>query len=594
MDPDSEAGVETDVAELGDDRVEPTILKASTLLESLPGVGLKDLLRELLGRVDEIDADQERLRLLLDAVIVLSSDLTLGGLLERIVAVAAELSDARYVALGVLGAGSDRRLQQFITHGVSEQQRAAIGDLPLGRGLLGEVIDTARPLRLHDLQQHSSSFGFPANHPPMRTFLGVPIRVRDRVFGNLYLTERSDGKDFTERDQAVVVALAAAAGVVIENAQLYEEGIRRERWLAATAEVAALLAGSGDPGHALQVVADRAREIADADIATVSLRRSDAEIDVRVVSGAPLSSLPHDPLPMTGSLVGQVMSSGKSVVVDDVARDPRTSASTEDLEGWPVIGSALLLPLRTTEGVEGVLTLVWSVDHELAFRAVDVALPQQFAEQAALALRVARARADQERLVVFEDRDRIARDLHDLVIQRLFAIGLSLESTARMLTDRQEAAARVSSAVDDLDATIKDIRRSIFALSTVDATDIRSMTLDLVERATSSLGFRPDVRFVGPVNSSVTPAVATQLTAVLGEALSNMVKHAHATRATVTLEAGSHIVLTVADDGVGIPEDAHLSGLRNMRERAVALGGSCGVDSPEEGGTTVTWEVPAA
>jgi signal transduction histidine kinase len=586
--------VDGEIAGTGDEAVEPRLLRASTLLQSLPGVGLKDLLRELLGRVDEIEADQQRLRLLLDAVIVLSSDLTLDGLLERVVAVAAELSDARYVALGVLGPGPDRRLQQFITHGLSEQERARIGELPQGRGLLGELIDTPRPLRLHDLKEHPSSFGFPAEHPPMRSFLGVPLRVRDRVFGNLYLTERSDGQDFTERDEAVVVALAAAAGVVIENAQLYEEGIRRERWLAATAEVAALLAGSGDPGHALQLVADRAREIADADVATVALRRSNSEIGVRVVSGAPLESLPSEPLPMGDSLVGQVMRTGEAMVVDDVTRESRGSSHTIDLEGWPVMGPALLLPLRTTEGIEGVLSLVWSAGREVAFRAVDAALPQQFAEQAALALRVARGRADQERLVVFEDRDRIARDLHDLVIQRLFAIGLSLESTARLLADRRDVAERVSSAVDDLDATIKDIRRSIFALSTVDAADVRSITLELVDRAAPSLGFRPDVRFVGPVNSSVTPAVATHLTAVLGEALSNMVKHAQARHAKVTLEAGMDVALTVTDDGVGIPDSVHMSGLRNMQERADELGGSCTVESAKDVGTTVVWTVPTA
>ncbi|NUS53199.1 MAG: GAF domain-containing protein, partial [Nocardioidaceae bacterium] len=205
--------------------------------DPLASARLDDLLRAVLGRVDQVVDDQRRLRLLLDAVVTIAADLSLDSVLSRIVEVAAELSGARYVALGVLGSGPERRLRAFVTYGVDADRRARIGDLPRGHGLLGLIIDRPEPLRLHDIAEHPASYGFPPHHPPMRSFLGVPVRIRDQVFGNLYLTEKSGDGDFTEADEAIVVALAAAAGVVVENARLYEEAARREQWLHATAEL---------------------------------------------------------------------------------------------------------------------------------------------------------------------------------------------------------------------------------------------------------------------------------------------------------------------------------------------------------------------
>jgi signal transduction histidine kinase len=558
------------------------------------GAGLDDLLREL-QRAEDVVADQHRLRLLLDAVVGLAADLTLDGVLTRIVKIACDLSGARYAAIGVLGGGdgSERRLQAFVTNGLTQQERDVIGDLPRGRGLLGQIIDQPEPLRLHDIAAHEASYGFPEGHPPMRSFLGVPVRLRDRVFGNLYLTEKAGGEDFTERDEAMVVALAAAAGVVIENARLYEEAARRERWLTATADITRLLSGSYEPRTALEVVAERAREVANADVACVLLRRSDEELELTVVSGAPTDAVPLT-IRIDDSLAGHVVSTGEPLVVSDVEQDPRTAEELRGLTAWPTLGPVILVPLRTTDGVEGALTLAWARDNELRFLDVDVSLPQQFAEQAALALQVARGRADQERLVVYEDRDRIGRDLHDLVIQRLFAIGLGLESTARLLGDRPDLADRVSGAVDDLDETIKDIRRSIFALSAADdSADVRRMVLDVAEGAERTLKFRPSVRFVGPVNSVVGPSVAAHLGGVLREALSNVARHAEAHRVEILLEIGDDVVLTVRDDGRGVPEGAVRSGLLNMRERAVQLGGTCVVESAPGGGTEVVWRVPA-
>src|SRR3954470_276259 len=563
-------------------------------LAPLAGAGLDDLLRELLQRVDEVVEGQQRLRLLLDAVVAIAADLSVDGVLDRIVEAASQLAGARYVALGVLGAGPGRRLQAFVTHGVTEEQRARIGDLPRGHGLLGLIIDHPEPLRLTDISQHPASYGFPPEHPPMRSFLGVPVRIRDTVFGNLYLSEKTTGGDFTAEDEAIVVALAAAAGVVIENARLYAQAARRERWLAATAEITAMLLGSAPQNQALQTVADRARDIAGADAATVVLRRSAEEIDVHILSGLPQTSLPDGPLPVEGSLAGSVVTSGESVVVPDRSTDPRAEQDAAAVPGWPGPGPVIAVPLRTADGVEGALTLAWSAEHSDQFYEVDVQLPQRFAEQAALALQVARTRQDSERLAVFEDRDRIGRDLHDLVIQRLFAIGLSLENTARMAAEHPDVTRRVAGAVDDIDATIKDIRRSIFALSAAEESpDIRRSVTELVDRAARSLKVRPTLRFEGPVNTMVSPAVAPHLLAVLGEALSNVSRHAEASDVLVTLSGDDGLTLVVRDDGRGIPDDAVRSGLRNITERAEMLGGTCEIDSPPGAGTTVTWHVPA-
>lgn len=568
---------------------------ADGAVNALADVGFDDLVHEVLDRMHGVLDNQARWRLLLDAVVTIAADLSLDRLLSRIVEIAGGLAGAQYAALGVLGAGPERRLRTFVTHGLSPAEVHEIGDLPTGHGLLGLLIDRPETLRLHDIAAHPASYGFPPNHPPMSSFLGVPVRIRDKVFGNLYLTEKLGGGDFTDQDEEIVVALATAAGVAIENARLSEEATRREQWLAATAEIAGILTGpvpssGNDP---LQLVADRAREVAGADIAWMVAGASADDLRIQVVSGAPADSALLEELDLDTSLASSVVRTGTPVSVEDLASDPR-AVDVSAVLGWPKLGPAVVVPLRSDSGIEGVLALAWTPENIGSFYAVDMAMPTSFAEQAALALQVARARHDQARLAVFEDRDRIGRDLHDLVIQRLFAIGLGLQATSR-LVDREQVTSRLDTAVDDIDATIKDIRHSIFALGmATDAADIQAEVTRMVDRAAGTLKFRPTLAFEGPVRTLVSSEVAPDLLAVLAEALSNASRHSEAKAVKVVLAAGTQgITLTVDDDGRGIPGDAVEGGLSNMRERAHRLGGRFEVVSTSGSGTVIRWSVPA-
>ncbi|GAA1148254.1 sensor histidine kinase [Nocardioides aquiterrae] len=559
---------------------------------TLTGVGFDDLLREVIDRVHGALDDRARWQLLLDAVVHMAADLSLDELLTRIVEIAADLAGARYAALGVISDGSDRRLQTFVTHGLSAEQIAGIGELPRGLGLLGHLIDRPEAVRLTDIAEHASSVGFPPNHPPMGSFLGVPVRIREKVFGNLYLTEKNGGGAFTDEDQQIVIALAAAAGVAIENARLHAEAARQVRWLAATTEVTTRLLNPHSGDEPLQLVADRALELADADAAWVTVGAAPEDLAVRVVAGMQASPDELAGLDLSQSLAAQVISSGVPVAVEDLAADPRALDVSRPL-GWPALGPTIIVPLRTAAGVSGVLALSWVRGRTDAFESLDPELPTRFAEQAALALEVSRARQDQQRLALLEDHERIGRDLHDLVIQRLFAVGLRLQGIAR-LSERPESVARIEEAVDELDGTIRDIRRTIFDLGSVeDDTDIQYAVTQLVDRATSTLKFRPRLSFRGPVRSQIGPEVAPDVLAVLSEALSNAARHAHASSGSVELDVTEGVRLTVVDDGAGLPAEVSESGLASMRRRAERRGGRCTVTSGAGAGTTVEWWVPA-
>ncbi|MEU5911575.1 GAF domain-containing sensor histidine kinase [Micromonospora sp. NPDC047527] len=554
-------------------------------LSPLSRVRLDELLQEMLDRVGEVMTSRERLRALLDAVVGIGTNLDLRTTLQRIVQAACELVGARYGALGVVG--PDRLLHDFIVHGITAEQHEQIGDLPHGRGVLGLLIDDPRPLRMPDITQHPLSYGFPANHPPMHTFLGVPVLIREQVFGNLYLAEKKGGVQFTDDDEEIVVALAAAAGVAIENARLYALAHRRERWLAATAEITTVLLGEVRRTDALTLVARRAREVAEAELALVLLHDTDTDqFTVEVVDGVDeqARALVGTVLPAAETSFGTAVAEGRHDQVDDLAH----------AAPWPALlhtGPATISPLATAETLHGVLIVAHGPERGGGTSAEDVALLGSFAGQAALAMERARGQEERELLVVLEDRERIARDLHDVVIQRLFATGLQLQSTAPMA--RPELAKRINAAVDDLDATIRDIRRTIFELRTPMSAALRTEIREAVEVAAESLGHRPHLELSGPVDSAVPDAIRPDLTAVLREALSNAVRHAQATQVAVAVRvADGQVTLTVTDNGVGCDPAAARGGLVNLRERADRLGGTFTIRRVDPHGTELCWSVP--
>ncbi|HEX2174885.1 MAG TPA: GAF domain-containing sensor histidine kinase [Nocardioidaceae bacterium] len=547
---------------------------------------LPELLERVGERVRDLVAAEERVRALLDAVVAVAGELDLHATLQRIVESAAVLANARYVALGVLNRQGDG-LVDFITYGLTEEERAAIGPLPRGHGILGLLISDARPIRLSDLAEHNATYGFPEHHPPMRSFLGVPVRVRDRVFGNLYLTEKQGAAEFTGEDEQAIVALAAAAGVAVENARLYEQVRRRERWLAATADVQSSLLGRVDRADALAQVAARARESAGADLALVVLEQDDGELRAEAVDGAD-EDLSGFNLPRDGAL-GDVVDRGATVHL----------AEGVELSGLESVATAMLVPFTGPAGAGGAL-LVGSHTRQgdRWLEGPDLNALRGFAAQAALALDRAQAQEDRSALAVLEDRDRIARDLHDLVIQRLFATGLTLQGATRKIRD-PDVVKRLSSVVDNLDETIRDIRGTIFELGRGADTeqDLRGQVRDVVADAETTLGYRPRLLLSGPLDTAVPDGVRPHLVAFLIEALSNAARHAHAEHIDVrvavegTGDAGE-VVATVRDDGKGFESLHRQSGLRNLRDRAATVGGTFDIESAPGEGTLARWTAP--
>lgn len=526
---------------------------------------------------------------LLDALLVVGTGLDLQTVLHRIVEAAVQLVDARYGALGVID--DVRLLSQFLTVGIDEATAAEIGPLPRGGGILGLLIDDPRPLRLHDLGEHPAAFGFPAHHPPMKSFLGVPIRVRDEVFGNLYLTEKVGGADFDKEDERVVLALAAAAGVAIENARLYDDVRHSERWLQASAEVRTALLSGTEPDEVLQLVAARARDLVEADFAAIVLPLGDSLV-IEVANGDSAARVTGKRIDPHASLIGDAFRGGTTIAIDDIHQSPHWPNNSEALDDF---GPIIIVPLVAGGGARhGVL---WVGNHVggRRFRDAHQAMLEAFADQAALGLELARQRRETEQLSLFRDRDRIARDLHDTVIQRLFATGMQLESSMRFMTS-PEASERVQSAVSDLDKTIKEIRSTIYSLQRSDrssSSSLRARIVELIEELTPALGFTPNLRLEGLVDTRVSANVGDNLLPVLREALSNTARHAQSDRADVSVVVDDDsVTLTVTDDGVGLSEDGRRSGLANLDARAGALGGTFTAHRAPEGGTELSWRVP--
>lgn len=556
----------------------------------LPQLRLDELLEELQARLDAARGTRDRVHSLLEAVLSVGRELDLEQALRSIVEAAAALVDAEYAALGVIGPDG-KRLSAFHTVGVDEEQIARIGPYPEGHGILGELIRHPESLRLPKLSEHPASYGFPAHHPPMNTFLGVPIRVRDHVFGNLYLTEKRGGQQFDEDDEAVLATLAVAAGVAIDNARLYEESRLRERWLEANAEITHTLMSGADQGGALSLIADRAREITASALSVVAMPVSGTDtLAVELAIGQEADVWRGVVLPVEGTLVGQAFVHRAPVSTADVSRDSPLSVGPPRSDG---LGPAVAVPIGSRDEAQGVVLLVRQSGGR-EFTGKETESLQVFAAQAAVAMELAERRQDAEQITLLEDRDRIARDLHDLAIQRLFATGMTLQSAGRRVQD-DVASERILRAVDDLDETIKIIRSTIFGLRSRDDTapGLRARAVRAIGEAAPLLGFAPSVRMEGLLDTHVPGKTADHVMAVLTEALTNIARHARADRADVVLDTdGKQVRLTVTDNGVGIPAGGRRSGLANMAERARSLGGDMELQSPEGKGARLVWHAP--
>jgi GAF domain-containing protein len=518
---------------------------------------LGELLAELQSRLPAAQATQDRLHGLLQAVLTVGSGLDLETTLARIVDAAVGLVDACYGALAL--AGEDERLLES-----------------------GERPEPAGP---------------DDGNPPTGSFLGVPVRVGEQVFGNLFLTEKRGGGQFTADDKAVLTTLGAAAGVAIENARLYDEAQHQQRWLRASGQVTTSLLSGTEPRHVLSAVTAKVHELSGADLVMVGIPEDDGRsITITSAEGDGAGQVRGLVLPADRSLSGQVLASGQPVTVPDFPADPRSAEAARGPMGH--LGPMTIFPLGAPGNVRGVL----SVGRRRGAPPLTPAMAgviASFAAQAGVALELAARRWDAERLSLHEDRDRIARDLHDLVIQRLYATGMSLEGAVPMIV-APEVANRVRSAVDAMDETIKDIRATIFALQSRTgnpAVSLRSKIVSIVDEMAVMLGFTPSLRLGQGLDGRVGPDAAEYLLNALREALSNTARHARATRVEVSVEvdAAGQLILRVTDNGTGIPAGVHRSGLRNLAQRAGSLNGVLELgtaDGPAGRGTALVWRVP--
>ncbi len=555
----------------------------------LPSLRLDELLDELQVRLQAVLSTRDRVYSLLEAVVAVGSSLELEVLLRSIVETAVSLVDARYGAMGVIGEGG--RLAEFIPVGLTRGEIEAIHHWPEGKGLLGLLVTDPKPLRLADIKDHPASFGFPAGHPPMKTFLGVPIRIRGEVYGNLYLTEKQGGGQFDTEDEAVVVALAAAAGVAIENARLYDQARKQQRWLGATAEVTRHLLSGAEPGEALSMITAQALEMTGADTVMVTLPMPDGQhVRIEHAAGLGAEQALGVVVPLENSVTEAVVSTGERLSIPDYASDPRIITTAK--ANLP-IGPLEAVPLGAPGNVRGVLS-AGRRPGAMPLSPAAADMLATFAAQAAIALELAEHRRQAEQMAVFEDRDRIAKDLHDLVIQRLYATGMSLQGVTSLIKV-PEVAERVSSSVDALDDTIREIRSAIFALQTrseAKPAAVRARILFVAQEMAPALGFPPSLQLDGALDTILPEEITEHLLTALRESLSNAARHAGASQVDATVTAADELVLVVRDDGVGITPGGRRSGLRNLEDRAVALGGSMVIRRAEGGGTEMIWRVP--
>ncbi len=548
----------------------------------------RELLREFVERADDLVRAQEHVEGLLGAVVSMTEDLSLEAVLDRLVQSACELVGARYGALGVIG--DDQQLSHFITVGIDEEGARVIGDLPTGHGVLGELIREPKPLRLHDLGEHPIAVGFPANHPPMNTFLGVPVRVRDEVFGNLYLTEKIGGQEFTGEDEDLAVALAAAAGVAIQNAKLFDDSARRQRWLEAGMEVSDRLKDQPrSDTENLDMIAERALNASGSVLALIASACPDGTIRCRTSVGA--QSVPGGQELSASAVLAEVLETGESKALADPLQvfDP---TSAEKL--GPVLVAALG---SNSDGHRDSVLILARASGGVRYADVDVEQSAVFASRIGLTLDLLKANQLREEHALFIDRERIAADLHDLVIQRLFAAGLSIQGLRRYTSDPPAHERRIAGITAELDDCIHQLRDTIYSLQArePDKELLSGRVLRAVQEAANAAGFLPRIQLSGPVDDAVGDEVADQLLRVLHESVSNAVRHSGSEDISILLAAQEdEVVLTVRDHGRGFKNPERVSGLNNMKNRAERLGGSCHIESTPGEGTSVTWKAPAA
>lgn len=550
-----------------------------------PRLHLEQLLEDLTEQAQSVLSTQGRLRALLRANAAVASDLSLPVVLRHIVEAARELVDARYAALGLVGA--DGMLSEFVHSGMDAGTVEQIGALPRGEGPLGLLISNPSALRLKDLGEHPGRAGYPANHPPDGSFLRVPVRVRDVVFGNLYLTESSRG-EFTAEDEQLVTALAVSAAVAIENARLFAQAEHQRQWLEASTEMTQrfFAGGSEDP---LDLVLRYATRGAAADFGRVVVP-VDAEHG-RVQ--AQVGSLDHrqtgELLALENTLCGTILRTAKPVLVPDydIALDETTRGDDVPAGTGAVAG----VPLLSGDGsVLGALLVVRRPGAS-PFVEHDLSLLVGFADHAGIAIALDRARGDREALLMLADHDRIAADLHDHVIQELFATGMGLHGMVHLQSE-PEHRARLLSYVESLDETIRRIRTTIFQVQRPPpgAPSLRTRLLAVLADERPALGFGPHLEFSGSLDRGVPDDLGDDVVAVLREALSNVARHAHAASAQVRIAlAGRVVEVEVSDDGDGIGDPSRSSGLGNLQRRAEAHGGTFSVSSPAAGGTQLRW-----
>lgn len=528
------------------------------------------------------DSGRDRLDGLVEAVLTVNSGLDLETTLTTIVHTATALVNARYGALGVRGIDHRDEIVEFIAEGIDERTRARIGLPPGGRGVLGLLIDEPKPIRLDDITKHPASVGFPPHHPPMRTFLGVPVRIREEVFGNLYLTDKKDGLPFTEDDEVLTEALAAAAGIAIANARLYQQSSIRGSWIEATRDIGTELLGGADPSRMFPLLADAALRLTEADAVLVAVPTDTGdELIVAETTGAIPPAAGWEPIPVAGTVLGRSFND----------REARRWEAFDELTSTTMgYGPALVLPLRTSDTVAGVV-VVLRREGDRPFTDETLDMMSAFADQSTLAWQLASAQRRVRELDLLSDRDRIARDLHDHVIQRLFAIGLSLQGTIAG-TDRPELAGKLNEAVDNLQSVIQEIRTAIFDLHGGDsgATRVRQRLTAAVDAFSGSRP-RASIQFFGPL-SVVSPALADHAEAVVREGVANAVRHSGGTTVTVTVRVENDFCVEVIDDGIGIPPEVTASGLNNLRARAAQMGGEFTAGAAPGGGTMLRWTAP--